>query len=130
MEEALVVATQGVEIIICGIHFDDSRMFELLRAIKADSYLRSIPFICVRLLGSNLAPTLIQSLEISCELLGAASFIDLHILERTYGRQRAEAELARMIFASAEKPARSNDHIPQLLPYLLCITLTAFRAAD
>jgi hypothetical protein len=32
VKEAFDVAAQGVDIIVCGIHFDESRMFELLRA--------------------------------------------------------------------------------------------------
>jgi CheY-like chemotaxis protein len=108
MQEALAVARQGVDVIVCGIHFDDSRMFELLRTIKADSDLRRVPFICVRLVGSNLAPTLVQSLEISCELLGAADFIDLYSLERTHGPQQAEAVLSRLILAAAGKSAGSH----------------------
>src|SRR3954471_2074614 len=71
IEEAFNVAAQGVDIIVCGIHFDDSRMFELLRAIKADPGLSKTPFVCVRLVGSNLAPAIVQSLEISCAVLGA-----------------------------------------------------------
>jgi CheY-like chemotaxis protein len=108
IEEAFDVAAQGVDIIVCGIHFDDSRMFELLRAVKADPRLSKTPFVCVRLLGSNLAPTLVQSLEISCALLGAAKFIDLYILERMFGRKKAEDELGRMILALADRPAHSN----------------------
>src|ERR1041385_2980828 len=75
MERALQLANQNVDMILCGVHFDDSRMFDLLREIKADSKLRQLPFICMRLIGSNLAPALIQSLEISCQALGADKFI-------------------------------------------------------
>jgi hypothetical protein len=87
-------------------------MFEVLRAIKADTGLSSIPFICVRLVGSNLAPTIVQSLEISCALLGAVQFIDLYVLEKKFGSHRAEAELGRMILASGRKEPRSIDSIP------------------
>ena len=109
IEEAFYVAAQGVDIIVCGIHFDDSRMFELLRAIKADPGLSKTPFVCVRLVGSNLAPAVIQSLEISCALLGAAKFIDLYVLERTFGAETAEIELRRMISALAGQ----SDHSSQ-----------------
>jgi hypothetical protein len=61
IEEALDVAAQGVDIIVCGINFDDSQMFELLRAVKADPRLSKTPFVCVRLVGSNLTPTLIRA---------------------------------------------------------------------
>jgi CheY-like chemotaxis protein len=106
-EEALGIVAQGVDIIICGIHFDDSRMFELLRAVKADPGLGKIPFVCVRLVGSNLTPTLVQSLEMSCALLGAAVFIDLYTLERTFGPERAAHQLGRMILELADRPTHS-----------------------
>jgi hypothetical protein len=76
--------------------------------VKTDARISKTPFVCTRVLGTNLAPTLVQSLEISCTLLGAAAFIDLYVLERTVGVQRAEEELGRMILTFAERPARSN----------------------
>ena len=109
IEEAYGVAAQSVDIIVCGINFDESRMFELLRAVKADSRLKKTPFVCVRLIGTNLTPTLTQSLQISCTLLGAAQFIDFYALERTFGPDAAPLELARMIFALADKSAHSNQ---------------------
>ena len=108
LEEALDVIAQGVDIIVCGIHFDESRMFELLRAVKADPRVNKTPFVCVRLIGSNLTPTLIQSLDISCALLGAAKFIDLYALERTFGPEEAEFELGKMIFSLANRSTHSK----------------------
>lgn len=78
-------------------------MFELLRALKADPSLKDIPVVCVRLVGSNLAPTLVQSLKIACEAVGAETFIDLYSLERKVGADSAPEELAQSILAVATK---------------------------
>ena len=43
LEDALEAIVAGVDLVLCGIHFDDSRMFDLLRYVKADPTLRSIP---------------------------------------------------------------------------------------
>jgi CheY-like chemotaxis protein len=99
MEEAVTLASTGIDAILCGVHFDESRMFDLLRTIKANSALKDLPFICVRLVGMNLAPAITQSLEISCTALGATKFVDFYLLEREFG-SNAFNELARIIQSS------------------------------
>lgn len=56
--DAALKSSKSADMIVCGIHFDDSRMFDLLRLVKADSQSRSIPFLCYRDLGSELPATL------------------------------------------------------------------------
>jgi len=53
VEEALAVVAQGVDMIVAGVHFDKSRMFDLLRMLHADRQLRNTPVVCVRLLTRN-----------------------------------------------------------------------------
>jgi D-serine deaminase-like pyridoxal phosphate-dependent protein len=108
VEEALAVAAQGVDMIVAGVHFDKSRMFDLLRMLHADRQLRNTPVVCVRLLGSNLAPRLFEKLDIPCKALGAIDFIDLYALERRFGQEGARAEVARMILAVVHNRALST----------------------
>jgi hypothetical protein len=108
VEEALAVAAQGVDMIVAGVHFDKSRMFDLLHILHADRQLRNTPVVCVRLLGSNLAPRLFEKLGIPCKALGAIDFIDLYALERRFGQEGARAEVARMILAVVHNRALST----------------------
>ncbi|MFN3651295.1 MAG: hypothetical protein ACK47B_17105 [Armatimonadota bacterium] len=93
-----------VDLVVCGIHFDDSRMFDLLRTIQADQRLRGTPCLCFRDLNSQLAAALLESLEISCRALGAEGFVDLYELKRKYGVAGAD-ERFRLILERCLEPA-------------------------
>jgi hypothetical protein len=56
LPSAILLLKRGADLIIGGIHFDDSRMFDLLRIAKADPELRGIPFLCFRDIDANLRP--------------------------------------------------------------------------
>lgn len=64
------------DLIVCGIEFDESRMFDLLKAVKKDSRAKPKPFICVRQNPSPLGPGIDAGLTTAATLAGAASVID------------------------------------------------------
>jgi hypothetical protein len=97
--EALQRLEGSIDMVLCGIHFDESRMFDLLRLCKAQDQSRSRPFLCYRDLESELQSTLLESLDISCRALGAAGFVDLYTLKRRYGIDQADREFAKLIFS-------------------------------
>jgi hypothetical protein len=98
IEEAKEFLGEKIDLIVCGIHFDESRMFDFLRTVKADAMSRDIPLLCFRDLDSELAPTLIQSLEIACRALGAVGFVDLYDLKSKCGIERADERFREVIF--------------------------------
>jgi hypothetical protein len=70
---------RAVDLIICTIVFDDSRMFDLLRLVKASPEWQRIPFVCARLrpyvLDSSLA---LEGVAFTCRALGAVAFLDIN----------------------------------------------------
>lgn len=92
---------QDCDLIVCGLYFDESRMFDLLRYAKAEEQLRRIPFLAIKATEGELSPTLQQSIEIACAALGAEKFFELTKAERELGkdgaRQRLRALLARLL---------------------------------
>lgn len=86
-----------VDMTICGIHFDSSRMFDLLRMAKADPQTRQEPILCYRDLDSALSSTMLESLRIACVALGAEGFVDLHELRLAHGTQEADQHLRRIV---------------------------------
>lgn len=98
--QALAAMTTNINMVLCGIHFDECRMFDLLRFVKADVRHRSIPFLCYRDLDSALSRTILEGLEIACKALGASSFIDVYELKRTNGLARADDAFRRLVFTS------------------------------
>jgi hypothetical protein len=66
-------------LVMIGIHFDESRMFDLLRQLKASDEYAPVPVVCYRAtLGAETQTKLtMQAVEIACGALGAAGFLDL-----------------------------------------------------
>ncbi len=66
-------------LIMIGSRFDESRMFDLLRYLKADPNYSEIPVICFR--GIRFAPyedeSLLRIVEMACKEVGASFFLDL-----------------------------------------------------
>ncbi len=74
-------------LILCGVHFDDSRMFDLPRTARSD--FAAIPFVCCR----------IQAIDIAAKSLGAAAFVDMPGLSREFGNDGAEAQFRSSVLA-------------------------------
>lgn len=97
IEEAIELLRTDIDIIVCGIHFAESRMFDLLRLAKANSATRAIPFVCYRDLDSELGSAVLESLEIAAKALGAATFVDMHTLKRQYGVTNADDRFRQIV---------------------------------
>jgi len=102
LDEAFEAASVGVDLVIAGTYFDNSRMFDLLHRLKANELTGHIPVLCVRgvsspqILGSQtLQPTLPSSYVVNSAslALGAAEFIDLCTRRQVVGVDQADAEL-------------------------------------
>jgi CheY-like chemotaxis protein len=83
----------GIDAIVCTIKFDESRMMELLQAVKALPACRAIPFICARVLSSALSDQLVEQLGTACRECGAAGFVDLARLPEAEARAALGAAL-------------------------------------
>jgi hypothetical protein len=97
--EAVDALRNPVDGVICGVHFDESRMFNLLAHTRADERTRAIPFLVFRDQQSELDATFFRSLEISVSSFGSAAFVDLFSLKDKFGVRNADAQLRDKIFA-------------------------------
>jgi len=71
-----------VEAIICGMAFNESRMFDLLRAAKSDPDLSTTPFICCRMRDCKRLHSVLQSIRLACQGLGGI-FVDFYSMKQT-----------------------------------------------
>lgn len=108
LDQALKRIDDGADLVLCGIHFDQSRMFDFLRMAKARPASREVPFLCYRDMRSDLSATLLESLDIACRALGAAEFLDLHELRRRHGAARADEMFRATVLAHLEGPHRRD----------------------
>ena len=89
-------------LVVIGLHFDHSSMFELLRVIRADPRFDEVPVVCIRALPTRLTDDARRGIRYAVEHLGAQAFVDIPSepraakvicsgLARTYGQVAAPA---------------------------------------
>lgn len=92
------------EVVICGLHFDESRMFDLLRFAKATPATRDTPFICYRDLNTDLGRSILEGMQIAAKAHGAAAFVDMFTLRRESGTDRADERFREIVFSHLPRP--------------------------
>ncbi len=89
LDSAMDAAHSNIDLVLCGLHFDESRMFDLLRFMKATPALRHIPFLCIKTTEGVLAPAIYESVKIAIHASGAEGFFDLCELIKKLGSEEA-----------------------------------------
>jgi hypothetical protein len=90
-----------IAMVVCGVHFDESRMFDLLEyAQKERSH---VPFVCVRVLDNEATRMPPQSIEVACKALGAVDYVDVVSMVREQGRDAADSRLAARLRKQLEE---------------------------
>jgi CheY-like chemotaxis protein len=72
-------AVEGAQfdLILVGVHFDDSRMFDFLRHLQASGRHRNCPVVCTRSYRFVSPAISIEGLETAVKALGCRLFLDL-----------------------------------------------------
>lgn len=79
LSQARRAITERYDLVVIGVYFDDSQMFELVRAIRADERCAEVPILVVR--GrTGFTAVSARALEVALKALGADEFIDLALL--------------------------------------------------
>ena len=77
MEEAgAALEAPHYDAIAIGVYFDDSQMFDLVRAIRSHEVHNEVPVLCVRG-GPGFAAVTTRTLEVAVRALSADCFVDL-----------------------------------------------------
>jgi CheY-like chemotaxis protein len=93
VEAALeLLREHAIDLIICTIVFDDSRMFDLLRLAKASRASQRIPFVCSRIRPYIIkSQAAIEAAKLTSRTLGAEAFVDLADFKTDPEREMREA---------------------------------------
>ena len=67
----------GYQMVVIGLHFDESRMFELLRYVRSLPQFKTIPVICVQCLDVILSEAVLKNMDDAVKALGGTAFVDL-----------------------------------------------------
>src|SRR5258707_767474 len=79
------------QLVCCTVYFDESRMFDLLRWIRAER--AHIPVVCARAMPKDITKVSMEAVKIAVDALGARSFIDVPVLAEKYGKEAAKNAL-------------------------------------
>jgi hypothetical protein len=106
-EEALAHLDDGLDLVVCTARFDESRMFDLLEALR-ERQEHPLPVICCRVMNARLRPPMYRSIELASNALGAAAFFDLHTESMCLGVEVAEQQLRELVLGWATPAARAG----------------------
>lgn len=73
-------ADSSIDLVICGIYFDEIRMFDLLRYVRHQ--LPGVPVVCARLGDTEVPAVALEATGIAATAMGAAAFLDYPIIRR------------------------------------------------
>lgn len=118
VEEALQRLDPAIELVVCDVRFDSSRMFDFLGALKNGDY-RDLPVVCFRA-GRSVHPDSTQrAIELALGALGVNAFVDLPAVARARGLEGAVQDLREIVLgylppgnasgAREDPPAEDDD---------------------
>lgn len=90
-EEAIAQIEAGVDLVVCSLRFDESRMLDLIAEMAGAR--PHLPFICCHVQESELPEGSLRAAFTAAGHLGAVAVVDLPRLVRASGELRAEAQL-------------------------------------
>ncbi len=97
LQQAKALVTADTPLVLCDCHFDEGRMYELLRYMKARPALSRVPFLAIRVSEGELEDAMYESVKIATKALGADGFIDLFRWQVRHGEAEAAHRLTRSI---------------------------------
>lgn len=96
-EAVHALAQEQFALVVCGFQFDDSRMFELLKIVRAHPTMHGLPFIALRVPTQVLTEAALQLSSKAALLLGADYCIDLDTCDELDGEAQAQARFQQLI---------------------------------
>jgi CheY-like chemotaxis protein len=88
MDEARSVLTgRNFDLIVISVHFDESRMFDLLRHVRWQERHRATPVVCVLTTDFSRHAVTAEGLAIAVKALGGTAYVDLKSSGDTQARR-------------------------------------------
>jgi hypothetical protein len=67
----------GFGLVVIGLHFDESRMFELLTHVRSLPAYDDVPVVCVQGLELLIPEPMMRTVDMAVKALGGTAFVDL-----------------------------------------------------
>jgi hypothetical protein len=95
-----------VALIICNVRFDDSRMFDFVRHVRARDAGQAVPIVCFRLPDRALSKAGHDAIEQAVSLFERVSFVDLYSIQTIRGKDAALLQLRDAVLGTALETSR------------------------
>jgi CheY-like chemotaxis protein len=97
--EALRRLEESLDLIVCNVRFDESRMFDFLQAVKSRA--PALPIVCCRVSTAELSGPVHHAIELALDVLGIEKFVDCAPVYREKGEAGAAEALRQAILTPA-----------------------------
>lgn len=105
-EEACAQLDDSIQLVTCGVHFDNGKVFDLLRFVRENPRMESLPFFILLGAGSRYSPAIVQGIRTAAKLLKVTAFTDLTRFADKLGKDASFDALRKGIHdAIAARPA-------------------------
>ncbi|HYD96537.1 MAG TPA: hypothetical protein VEC01_14505 [Noviherbaspirillum sp.] len=98
--EAELLLEKNIGLVACGVHFDNGKVFDLLRLVRSRPATRRLPFFILLGAGSRYSPAIVQGIRSAAELLGVTAFTDLTRMAEKFGREQMREKLVEGMLAA------------------------------
>jgi len=93
LAEAQAALSTDLAMIACGVHFDDGRMFDLLKQVKADPQLAAVPFWGILRDEGLLSRAITRGIRTAMKSMGANGLFNLSQVDTGNDEEAAYREL-------------------------------------
>ena len=105
-EQAIERIREGVDLVVCSLRFDESRMLDLVAEIALAR--PHLPFVCCRVMDSDLPQTSLHAAFMAAGHLGAVAVIDFPELARAEGEEHAQCMVRETVAAHLQGAAHAS----------------------
>jgi len=105
-EEAVARLDGGVDLVVCSLRFDESRMLDFMAELARER--PGLPLVCCHVMHSHLPGPSLDAAFVAAGYLGAVAVVNLPELARRQGDDRAERSLRETVASSLHEVARAS----------------------
>lgn len=92
-----ILERERIDLIICTVAFDESRMTEFLATVKRTTSTKHIPFLCARAVPGIIRDSLVSTIRDGCKAIGAADLVDIAKLSPEQAKAAMRAAVRRVL---------------------------------
>jgi hypothetical protein len=96
-QEAEILLAKDISLVTCGVHFDQGRMFDLLKLVRSKPKLHDVPFLLALGREVKYSQAILQGIETAAQSLGATAFINMLELVSSMGKEDAYEDIRRTV---------------------------------